>query len=195
MTINVTSDPVAEPVALAEMKDYLRVDSSDEDALITGMIISAREYCETYTKRTFVTQTSRYTLQEWPDGDTIEMPQPINDTTGLTVTYYASGSTSGTLLGSTTYWVDADSKPGRVVRKNNLSWPTTTLRSAKAIEVSFESGYGGQGDVPEGVRLAIKFLVGHWYANREAVVVGTISKSIEFGVHALLGPFVVPYIA
>ena len=50
-------------------------------------------------------------------------------------------------------------------------------------------------DVPEGpeqmalthdVKQAILLLVGNWYANRESVVVGTISAEVPMGVPALL---------
>lgn len=50
-------------------------------------------------------------------------------------------------------------------------------------------------DAPEGpdqmaltddVKQAILLLVGHWYANRESVVVGTISAEVPMGVPALL---------
>ena len=193
--LTVTVEPVAEPVGLEEMKDYLRVDASDEDALITSLLIAARQYCEAKTKWSFVTQTLRYTLDDWPNEETIELPQPFNDTTTFSVTYYTEGSTSGTVLGSTNYWVDAESNPGRVVLRSGQYWPSGALRSANAVQIVFEAGYGGQGDVPEGVRMAIKLLVGHWYANREAVLTGTISKPIEFGVDSLLSPFTSPYIA
>ncbi|MCJ8139569.1 head-tail connector protein [Falsirhodobacter halotolerans] len=38
------------------------------------------------------------------------------------------------------------------------------------------------------VAQAVKMLVGHWYANREAVVTGTIATALPFAVNALLGP-------
>ena len=50
-------------------------------------------------------------------------------------------------------------------------------------------------DVPEGpdqmaltddVKQAILLLVGHWYATRESVVVGTITAEVPMGVPALL---------
>jgi len=40
----------ATPVALAEVKAYLRVDGSDEDALIAGLVRSATELCEAFTR-------------------------------------------------------------------------------------------------------------------------------------------------
>jgi len=36
------------------------------------------------------------------------------------------------------------------------------------------------------VEQAVRLLVGHWYANREAVVVGEVSTQLELGVERLL---------
>ncbi|GAC1030492.1 hypothetical protein thsps21_13190 [Pseudomonas sp. No.21] len=38
------------------------------------------------------------------------------------------------------------------------------------------------------IEQAILLLVGHWYSSREAVVIGTITSSLPFGVEALLWP-------
>ncbi len=38
-----------DPISLADAKLFLRVDISDDDALITSLITVAREYCETFT--------------------------------------------------------------------------------------------------------------------------------------------------
>ena len=44
---------MAEPVTLEEMKDFARVDFSDDDTLLTSLGIAAREYVEQATGRTF----------------------------------------------------------------------------------------------------------------------------------------------
>lgn len=51
MFLKVTSDMVAEPVSLTEMKQWLRVDTfvQSEDSLIIRMISSARQSLEKYT--------------------------------------------------------------------------------------------------------------------------------------------------
>jgi hypothetical protein len=41
-------------------------------------------------------------------------------------------------------------------------------------------------DAPEDIQQAVRMLVAHWYLNREAVVVGTISQDIRLGVEAIL---------
>lgn len=40
------SGEITEPVSLAEAKEYLRIDFSDDDTLITSLITSARQKCE-----------------------------------------------------------------------------------------------------------------------------------------------------
>ncbi len=42
--------PTAEPVGLGELKAYLRLDTGDEDALLAGLLRSARALCEAFTR-------------------------------------------------------------------------------------------------------------------------------------------------
>lgn len=58
--------PAVEPVSLAEAKQHCRVDFPDDDAVITGMILAARLFCEKELRRTFVTQTWETYLDYWP---------------------------------------------------------------------------------------------------------------------------------
>jgi hypothetical protein len=60
--------PAAEPVALDELKEFLRLDAGDtsQDNLIRALAIAARVWCETYTRRKFVQQTWRLALDYFP---------------------------------------------------------------------------------------------------------------------------------
>lgn len=193
--LKVSVNPTAEPLSLDETKLYLRVDHSEDDALILGMISAARQYAEAVTKRSFTTQTMQMYCDQFPDDDTLNIPRPFYTTTDVALKYYLSGSTTPTTFPSSSYWVDDSVEPGRLVLRDNSDWPTSDLRSAKAIEVTFRSGYGGQPDVPDGIKIGMLSLIGHWYTNREAVVVGTISKSVEMTVNALLSPHMSPFVA
>lgn len=51
------TEPTTEPIALSDAKLYLRVDFTDDDALITRLISSARKFAESQTSRSFATQT------------------------------------------------------------------------------------------------------------------------------------------
>ena len=68
------------------------------------------------------------------------------------------------------------------------SWPSFTPYPTGAVRIQFTAGYNDIANVPQMVKQAILLLVGHWYENREATLAGTISREIEFAVHALLWP-------
>jgi uncharacterized phiE125 gp8 family phage protein len=56
-----------------------------------------------------------------------------------------------------------------------------------AVVVTWWAGYGATGSsVPASIRHAILMLVGYWYENRSTVLVGSISKQLEFAVESLL---------
>jgi uncharacterized phiE125 gp8 family phage protein len=66
------------------------------------------------------------------------------------------------------------------------TWPAG-LEDNDAVIVRWWGGYGTTGaSVPAAVRHAMLMLVGHWYENRGAVLVGSISKQLEFAVESLL---------
>lgn len=52
-----TVNPTSEPITLIDAKLNLRVDFSDDDAVIGDLITRARSLCETYTHRALATQT------------------------------------------------------------------------------------------------------------------------------------------
>jgi uncharacterized phiE125 gp8 family phage protein len=48
------SETPALPVALAELKSFLRISVSDEDALLAGLVRAAAELCEAFTGRALI---------------------------------------------------------------------------------------------------------------------------------------------
>src|SRR5690348_16556758 len=74
MSLRLIADPATEPVSLAEAKAHLRVTASDEDALISALIIAAREAAEHELGRALITQTWEKTLDLFPDA--IELTNP-----------------------------------------------------------------------------------------------------------------------
>lgn len=55
-----------------------------------------------------------------------------------------------------------------------------------AVTFEYSAGYDA---IPAPIRQAALFLVGHWFANREAVAVGTISSEVDMTTRALLRPY------
>jgi uncharacterized phiE125 gp8 family phage protein len=184
--------PSVEPVTLAEAKAHLRVDASDDDAYILGLITTAREWCEEYLDRTLVSTQWVMRLDKFPDDGTmdVELPRPpivsSGTATAVSVTYTAeNGGTQS--WSSASYRVDRASTPGVVRTLDGQTWPPH-LQDDNAVTVTWWGGYGPSGSsVPAAIRHAILMLVGHWYdGSRSGVLNGSISKEIEFGVSSLL---------
>ncbi len=184
-TYRVTVLPISEPVTLTEAKAQCRVDISDDDALITSLIVAARQYCEGIDWLAYMTQTIEFWLDGWPADDEIELPRPPLQSVA-SVEYYDVNGVKYTLATSV-YDVDLVSTPGAIYLKYLQTWPTLQLRDRNAICITYDAGWDTPAYMPQTIKQAILLLVGYWYEQRESVLIGTISKSIEFGVNALLG--------
>jgi uncharacterized phiE125 gp8 family phage protein len=187
MGLIVTSEPAAEPVLAADAKTHLRVTTSDDDTYIGTLITVARRRAEIETARAFISQTLKQTLDAFPSTDVIELQRPpLSSVTS--VKYYDDNGVLQTLSASA-YTVDTSSTPGRIVLKEDQSWPSTD-DIPNAVEITYVAGYGAAGaNVPAEIVHAIKILVAHWYAAREPVVTGVTPAEMPKTVEYLLAPF------
>jgi len=187
VALSLVTAPAAEPITLAEAKVHLRVDITDDDSLITALIVTARQHVEAITRRALITQTWDLTLDAWPDGDTILVPlPPLQSVTS--VTYKDSAGTVYTMP-VTDYIVDKVEEPGRIVLAYGKTWPSATLYPAGAITVRFAAGYGDATKVPQAIKQAMLLLIGQWYESRETISIGNIVNELPFTVEALLWPY------
>lgn len=185
MALVLNTAPAEEPLTTDEAKNQTRVTGSAEDTLIDSFIVAARQQAEHVTRRAFITQTWAYSLDAWPDGDVIYVPKPPLQSIS-SVKYYGTDDTEYT-LSTDDYQVDTDSEPGRIALVYGASWPSTTLRTVNGIVVTFDAGYGdAASDVPDGIIQAMRLMIGHWYTNREAVVVGATANEVPLAAEMLL---------
>lgn len=185
MALKLITAPVIEPVTLSEVKLHLRVDHDDEDALLTNLIKVARELVEDGTWRALLTQTWELRLDHWPRMP-LEMPKPPLQSI-VSIKYLDSDGMENTVA-SSVYDVDTYSEPGRLFFKKGQSWPSTTLYERGAVRIQFKSGWLAATNVPYKIKAAILLLVGHYYENREEVIISSGLTPVELpkGVNSLL---------
>lgn len=178
--LTVVTPPTTEPLTLEEVQLNMRVTDSADDSMIQSLITAAREYVEVALSRALITQTLRYTLDQFPAG-CIYLPRPPLVTVS-SITYIDANEDSQALVANTDYRVDAYSEPGRIEPVDQ--WPVTDAR-IKAVTIQYIAGYGAASAVPQRVKQAMHLLVAHWYRHREAV--GRAGDEVPMAVNALLG--------
>ena len=176
--------PAADPVTLAEAKAHLRVDHSDEDATINGLIKAATSYLDGRSGilgRCLVTQTWEETFDAFPT-NAIELP--LGPVASVTSVKYLDQAGAEQTLSAGVYTVDTASLVARIVSDD--AWPATKA-TANAVTVRYVAGTASA-SIPGAIRHAILLLVGHWYENRQPAAEGSAAE-LPFAVSALLSPF------
>lgn len=183
------------PVSVADAKEHLRiVDTTEDDNYIGALIDAATTWCEDYCDRTFADKQYTVAFDDF-FGTRIELPRPpvrlnaVSSGATVTISYVDTGGTTQTLTwsqsGTQQFRLDRDHVPALVYPLYLDVWPSVRLDD-KSVQITYLAGYGGTAAVPTPAKHAIKMLVGHWYANREAV--GNAGQNVPMGVAALLEP-------
>jgi len=175
--------PALEPLTLAEAKAYLRVETADDDDVITALMAGARVHVEARTRRALITQEWRLVLDAWPDDGRIQVrPAPLQTLSAARVYDLDNNASS----------IDTQSFVADLAASQLIFAPwalSQPQRIAAGIELDVVCGYGvSASDVPEPLRQAIRLLVAHWYENRGLVTSGGTTALPE-SVAALLAPY------
>ena len=172
LRLTLTAPPSVEPITLAEAKVFLRVDISNDDALIAALVTAAREACERFTGRVLVTQTWTLFRDDWPGRAAVDIPRPPLLSIVHVKTY--DDTDTATVWAANNYLVDTASEPGRLIPRTGVALPEVT-RTAAGIEIRFVAGYAPDesgspsdlvGNIPGGLVEGVRQLVAHLYENR-----------------------------
>ena len=182
--LRLVTAPLVDPVTLAEAKAHCRVDSADDDTLITSLIKAAVSHVDAQGElgRAMITQTwAQYETQS-PGRPRLEVG-PFQSL--VSVQYFDD---TGALLTATLDHFETRLHGDYVIckPKEDREWPTADTRQ-DAIKITYIAGYGGApDDVPQGIRHAILMLVAHWYEHREAIS-DVRFATVPLAVDALIG--------
>jgi uncharacterized phiE125 gp8 family phage protein len=176
------SGPAVEPVDLAGMRSHLRVDGSEEDDLIAGLVTAARLLVEAAARRVLVAQTWRIVFDSWPAGRVLRLPlSPLAAVTRVAV---ADAAGNPVEFNPSVAEADPNADPPRLLVAAAVPDPGVP-RGGILVEASY--GYGAAPeDVPEPLRLAVKILVARWFENRGDLLG---EQALPADAHALLAPF------
>jgi len=166
--------PASEPVTLSELKAHLRVDGTSEDVYLAQLITAAREYAEDYQGRAYIDRTYEVVMDRWPTVRHIETQYvPIK-----LVIKVAAKQRNGSLVEMDLS--DLIIHPDAIVLGSGQQWPTGDAMVEAVIQ------YVAGSPITAQVKQAILLMAGHWYANREDVVVGNVVNTLPLGAKALL---------
>ena len=121
----VTTEPIIEPITVTELKTFARIDGSDEDTYLAGLIIAIRQAVENYLGRALISQTITLSMDWWP-GEAVKLPRPpLISVTSVGILDEDNAETS---YSSDNYYLDTRSEPGLIVIKNGATLPAFVTR-------------------------------------------------------------------
>lgn len=166
--IIVQTQPSAEPISLAQAKNFLRVFNTDDDDLISGLITAAREEVENFTNRSFAVKSYLQALDSFPYYTDTVMSQmayppsyyslPMYSTTLWNysqmiklywppciavqgIDYTATNGENLTLEQDVDFLLDNIWEPSRIFPMPGAMWPAC-LYVPNAVRIRFTAGMG-----------------------------------------------------
>lgn len=170
MHLKVITQPTSEPIDVQMVKDYLRIDYSDEDFLIQGMSSAARDHAERFLRRSLVPKTYELIVDGFHEQLALPNP-PLISVDNVMVIDDEGNETQPTF---------------KVKEREPAILITDYDGSVDEMRVEYQAGYN---ELPKSIEQALLLLTSHFYENRETVIVGTSVVKIPFSVESLLYPY------
>ncbi len=178
-----TTPPANAPLALSDVKTFLRVDHDADDDLLTTMILAAGQICEKYIDKALIYRNYSLFLDRWPgvraqgwwDGvregasiikqnPVLMLPKPPLFEVGAVYIYDAEDN--AVEFSPAQYFVDNAGEPGRLILKSGATVPMPS-RVANGIEIQYTAGYGANADsLPMALKQGMKQVVAYLYEHR-----------------------------
>ena len=199
MSLRLETAPTEEPVLLADAKKHLRVDISDDDALIARLVKATTRHVENFTQRVLLTQTWEWRFDRFPrwhhtgtpeyDPTVIRVPKPPLQS--VTSVNYIDPDGVEQTWDPAKYVADGASEPGRIYPAFNECYPDTRLER-DAVRITFVAGHTTREKIPDDLIAGLLLVLGDLYENREDTIVGTSAVSLPKGAQRLLSDYQLP---
>jgi len=190
MISKLVTAPVATPVSVSELKEFLRIDNNTEDTLLERLLKAAVKRLEAEAKVKFVSQVWDIFYDSWPASDGCskapwwdgtrdgpitmlsnskarKIELPFGPTIAVTnVSCYADADDAETVMSASEYSVDLISMRGRIALRYGSLWPSVVMRPLNGVRVRATVGFGAAADVPEELKQAVLITAVKLYENR-----------------------------
>ncbi len=198
------TDPLTEPVTLAEVKDHLRITDESEDAYLGSLIIAARYAVESHIGLFLISREMDVYLNGWAmqksslwwdgimQGAWVNiqnregyLPLPVKPVSAVEDIYLRAADNSEKTWDRSAYYLQSGSSP-KIYKGRTISWPSLAV-DGDAIRIRLTAGFGDSWNaVPGVIRQALLQLVAYLHANRGDMPSHALSDS---GIRSLLAPY------
>jgi len=187
-SVYVTASNDSPAISIADIKTFLRVDTSEDDPVVNAYIATATEAIKQYCRLAILTETFVFKADGFAyagaddrlmslgpgihtasvpyilgGGETLDLPFPPLQSVTSIVTYDRTNNAS--TFSASAYQVDLQS--GRIYLNEGETWPTD-LRAQDAVAVTYVAGYGS-GSIPAPILEAIRRYVEQLYDGCEGM--------------------------
>lgn len=161
-------------VTTDEIKAQLRIDTSDEDALLGTYITAATQMAEHYCQRHFITAKYKLWFNELPSKFSLYYPDCKFSFNGAHIDglyYLATAGTTYTLFDNSNWRCDTNLNPSVVTLHETPTAISTSNLDGTNEEIyyfQFQTGIGDNAtEIPVAIKQAIKLIVSDMYYFRE----------------------------
>lgn len=155
MSVKIIKPPLVEPITIEEAKQHLRISDDEEDIIVGSMIKQAREFCEDFQNRKYITQTLELVIDYFPREKYIAFNSCLPIQSIESIKYYDVDGEEH-IFDESNYIVDTDSFINRIVLRNYKQWPSISLQRVNGVRIRFVAGFGDSPEeVPETVKWAM----------------------------------------
>ncbi len=184
-TFIVNTEAAAPLITTADAKTFLKVDTSADDTVIDQLVSAATKSAEEYTNRFFIHTVITQYCTNFKDLEEL-YKSPVDSVAH--VKYYDTSNALQTLA-ATEYTLINQIQPSKIVEAVGKNLPDVEDR-LDAVECKYTVGYGtASTDVPAPIIQAVYLTIGHWYQNRQAVIVGRIATELPMSAKYLLDQY------
>ncbi len=167
MSLTLITPPAEEPLTLSDLKSHLKIDGAAEDALLSGLIVAARQMIEARFQIAVVAQTWRLSLDR---AGTAPVVLPISPVISIDAVGVSRGGFIEALPAAA--FEAQTGEVGRVRLKHADAFVQTGGQiggdALGRIVITFTAGWVDANATPEALKQAIRVLASHLYENRES---------------------------